>query len=251
MATSKRPNKIFLILIFILVLVIFAVLGFLLAKWLKSKDSTSTKPTATISSTKSPAVVDKTYTNEVYGFSFSYPSTWEEKKTEAASNTTGDIIFKVEFTDPDQLKKVKIASCVLNEKNNWGDINYPQTTCQPLIQNLTQEEKDKIDILTFEKNVYVWVYKPKTKVTSLSDWLNKTYSTLEGQATGFEIGPGIEITGIKGYAANIACCADYNMGYVIQNGDYIYRLGTNYKDGDSNGKNTLLDEISKTFKLLP
>jgi len=245
----KKPNKFLYVLVFILVLLVFAVLGYLLAKYLKSKESSLTPPVVT--TTKSPTVTYKTYSNDVYGFSFAYPDTWQEKKTDAISDTTGDIVFRVEFTDPDQLKKVETAHCVLNEKNNWGDIDYPQTKCQPLIQDLTQEQKDQMDILTFEKNIYVWVYKPKIRVTSLADWLNKTYKTLEGQATGFQLGPEIEMAGIKGYSANIACCADYNLGYEIQNGDYIYRLGTNYKDGDQNGKNTLLESTAKTFKLLP
>lgn len=247
MGAPKRSHKFLYIIVFIVVLIIFAVLGFLGAKWLKSKGLANTSPIAT----QSPAETYKTYTNEVYGFSFAYPSTWQEKKDTKINSETGDIVFRVEFTDPVQLKKVEISHCVLNEKNNWGDIDYPQTKCQPLIQDMTQGQKDQTDILTFNKNIYVWVSKPKTKVTNLANWLNKNYSTLKGQATGFKLGPEIEMAGLKGYAANIACCADYNLGYEIQDGDYIYRLGTNYKDDDNNGKNDLLDKISKTFKLLP
>ncbi|MFA6492900.1 MAG: PsbP-related protein [Patescibacteria group bacterium] len=194
---SQASKKIFWVFIFFLVLIISAVSSFLLAKYLKTNKSVkSASVSITPVVTKSQEVNYKTYTNEIYGFSFKYPSTWQEQKSGAGSSNK-ELIFQVGF----------------NNSSSAQDAS----------------QADKTDVSNLKKNIYLKIYEPKKQLTLL-EWINKSYNS----SNGFKLGSEIEMAGQKGYTVQNINPENYNYAYAVSEDNYIFEFGTNYQDSSKN-----------------
>lgn len=189
----------------------------------------------------------QSFTNKSLNFFLKYPATWlkEEPKTLESSDT----LFSINFFDPVRSKELEISDCLINESFNWTNTTPVKEDCTQILADATQEQRESLNTKIYPRNIYVTVVQPKTVVSDLSVWIKDKFKNSDGSQYSEPL-ENVTVSGLPSYAVSVGCCANYDVAYIVQKGELIYEIGTNYGDGQiQNGRNSLLDETIKSFRL--
>lgn len=192
----------------------------------------------------------KTYTNNTYGFSFKYPNDWDVKKVVTTTREVfdnEDTIYKISLSDQTSARKI---ACANNEFQNWKDDSPTKAECEPILSQMSSEEKSKWTGPLAPLGIFLRVSNFDSS-QSLSQWLVNEYR--KGELDSYDVGKEITMGSLKGYISSAGCCAGYDLSYVVQKESHVYELGTNNRLASINDQNiktrddTFVNQVSDTF----
>lgn len=196
-----------------------------------------------------------TYTSDEYGFSFEYPTAWEASKVEMVSDIPegrsegSSLLFSVEFSNENMKLQIE---CVNNEYNNWttGYDNPGSTECEPVTQDLSEDQKTVLLGPKHEENLMLSVYNNDSAL-GLRSWMIKEFKIPGTEQEDYEVGQPITLGALDGYYSDTGCCGLANRGYVASSGKYVYVLSTNYFTNSFDDKDMpeFFLTASKSFKV--
>lgn len=203
-----------------------------------------------------------TYFNNGHSFYFDYPKSWVRDTSNENSAADSDLVFYVSFSDQETDAKIK---CAINDDLSFESRNATptQSTCDPLLSNMSSEQKELLIDQRYADNIYLRIYKYYNyKSMSESDidkaisdfdlkkWLELKYRIPDTELFDYQVGPKITFGHIvDGYYSSTGCCGGFDQAYVARDGGLIYILGTNYYLTDKD-KNIVLgaDKMPESYQ---